>query len=161
MSLNGFRHVCICKQKFMWLEDIKIQIPQEKLREFVNNHKDIFLWMEETTLGHNTINTIDTFIDKEGILNMLNQHSAYAFYRKDKKSYSLVVCWNKDYGHIMINFMGLRVNIPALEILLEMADYCEAMLLVNGKKVITKEFIEKEKLEIEAKKMSKKNIKGK
>lgn len=78
------------------------------------------------------------------------------FIKREKGYYGLDVVWMPNYGTISINFNNSRVTIPALKILLAMADYCDAMLLVNGRKQITKEFIEKEKLEIAEKKTVKK-----
>lgn len=153
MSLKGLSFMHIAKEKFTSdLERILKKVEQQKFREFINLHKDIFLWKEETAAGKKNFEMLDSFPDKESILRDLNEFKAYAFYKKDKDYYGLDVVWNPIYGIISINFNNSRVTIAALEILLEMANYCEAMLLVNGKKQITNEFIEKEKSEIEEKK---------
>ncbi|MFC4263901.1 hypothetical protein ACFOWM_13490 [Ferruginibacter yonginensis] len=98
---------------------------------------------------------IESFPNRELVLRDLNEFHAYAFYKKDKGYYALDVVWNPVYGIVSINFNNSYVTIPTLEILLQMANYCDAMLLVRGKKHITKEFIEKEKAEINERKISK------
>jgi len=155
MSLKGLSgYIEITKEKYniLFPEKIKIKVEQKKFREFINLHKDIFLWEEETSLGKKTLEEIESFPDRELVLRDLNEFHAYAFYKKDKGYYALDIVWNPAYGLISINFNNSRVTIPALEILLQMANYCDAMLLVRGKKHITKEFIEKEKLEINQRK---------
>ncbi len=143
----------ISKEKFNSdLEKISRKIEQQKFRDFINAQKAIFSWKEETVTGKRDLEAVVSFPNRESILFDLNEFKAYAFYKKDKDYYGLDVVWNSMYGIISINFNNSRVSIPALEILLEMANHCEAMLLVNGKKQITKEFIEKEKAAIEEKK---------
>ena len=156
MSFKGMTYISISRQKHTFQNEIKPEnfIPQSFFREYINSHKTIFLWKEETELGKSTALRIETYDKKDRVilLKTLKQYQAFAFYKKIKGYYELDVCWNEQFGHIMVNFNNSRVTIQALEILLEMATYCDAMLLVNGKKEITKEFIEKEKLDTENKK---------
>ena len=153
MSLRGLTNINVCKEKYNQLfpERISKKIERRLFEEFIDNNKSIFSWMEETSLGQKTLKTIDTFEDKERILKLLNKKTAFAFFKEGKGYYGLDVSLNESFGYIVINFNNTRVTIEALNILLEMAKYCNAMLLVNGKKEITKEFIEKEKREIEEK----------
>ena len=154
MILRGIKFISIGKEKYNIISPEKItkKIDQQKFREFINLHKDVFLWDEETVKGQKTLEIIDTFSVKETIPMQMNQFRAYAFYKKEKGYYGLDVAWVAEWGIILVNFNNSRISVPALEILLDMANYCEAMLLVNGQKQITKEFIDKEKNEIEEKK---------
>lgn len=153
MSLKGLSFMHIAKEKFTSdLERILKKVEQQKFREFINLHKDIFLWKEETYMGKMNMENVNSFPNRQAILQDLSEFRAFAFYKKDKGYYGLDVFWHPEFGIIPVNFNNSRVTIPALEVLMDMANYCEAMLLVNGKKQITKEFIEKEKAEIEEKK---------
>lgn len=161
MSLTGLSNLSISKEKYSFSSQIKKKISQQKFREFINNNKNTFSWYEETNGGKIALNNIEGFVNKESILKTLNQSRAYAFYKKEKDYYSLDIFWHDEYGHLVVNINNSRVTIEALELLFSMAEFCDAMLLVSGKKQITKEFIEKEKLVIAAKKAVKKTSKGK
>lgn len=154
MSLKGLTFMEISKEKYniIYRDRITKRIDQKNFREFINAHKNIFKWKEETSMGKDNLDNLDNFPNKESILRELDEFIAFAYYKKDKGYFGLDVVWIEKWGIISMNFNNSRVTIEALEILLDMANYCDAMLLVNGKKQITKDFIEKEKNEIEEKK---------
>jgi hypothetical protein len=144
MKFSASKNYSIAKEKFdiTRAHTIVKKIEQEKFRGFINNHKQIFSWLEETESGKQQLLDIEKFIIKESILKSLNQKRAFAFYKKDKNYYSLDLGLILEWGYISINFNNSRVTMPALEILIKMADHCDAMLLMNGKRAITIDMIE-------------------
>ncbi|MFT3681950.1 MAG: hypothetical protein QM791_16875 [Ferruginibacter sp.] len=156
MPIKSYNRISISKDTYNYQYEIKNRIDKEKFRDFVNANKNYFNWYEETDEGKNVLANIDSFLHKEGRLISLNQNMAMAHYKQNLGYYGLNVSFNNKFGEISINFNNSKITPDVLEILLEMAEYCEAMLLINGKKPITKEFIEKEKNELEDKKNKKK-----
>jgi len=61
MSLKGFRHIAISKEKFDNGYSIRLtnQVEQQKIRDFINENKHVFSWKEETNSGKYEIDNID------------------------------------------------------------------------------------------------------
>lgn len=78
---------------------------------------------------------------KEKALRSLNKTNSYAEFNKKKGYYEIRVCFNEELNVISTSFQK-KITIKHLKILLEMANYLDALLLNNGTQIIDEKVIE-------------------
>ncbi|WP_424654885.1 hypothetical protein, partial [Capnocytophaga leadbetteri] len=104
---------------------------------------DYFIWNEDTEDGifrKDNINKIPDWA-KEGILRSLNKTESYAEFNSEKKYYEIRICFIEELNVISITSQK-RITLKHLKMLLNMANYLDALLLIDGKTVIDQQFIE-------------------
>ena len=146
--------IYIAKSKFKFgKEDCIEKLDHSKWVEFIENHKDYFIWYEETEAGIYRKNNMDKVPDwaREQVIRELNKTDVNAEYNKKKGYYEIRVYFGID-GIIRIYFQK-KITYRNLEILLDMAKHLDALLLKNEKNVIDEKFIEKLKNDTITKKM--------
>ena len=126
----------IAKEKFVNINLNKEKLDFNKWVEFIENHKDYFIWYEETLDGIHLLENLDKvpIWAREGILNSF-KGKALAEYNNKKGYYEIVFTFNKELNVISTTFMK-RISQKHLYRLLEMANYLDALLLNNGTEVI-------------------------
>ena len=115
----------------------------EKWVGFINNHLDFFIWNEETEEGKNRLRNIHNVPDdfKERVLASLNKVSCFAEFNSKKGLYNIGVSFYGDLNWIRIQFTRTP-RIEDLRIFFEMANDLDALLLIEGKKIVDKEMID-------------------
>lgn len=133
----------IAKQKFNNINKIEKKLDYRKWVEFIENHKDYFIWYEDTEDGKKVKENINEFPNwaKEKILRNLNKTDSYAEFNNKKGYYEIRICFNEELNVISTTFQK-KITIKHLKILLEMATHLDALLLNNGTQIIDEEVIE-------------------
>ena len=78
---------------------------------------------------------------KEGILRSLNKTESYSEFNSEKKYYEIQICFIEELNVISITSQK-RITLKHLKMLLNISNYLEALLLIDGKTVIDQQFIE-------------------
>lgn len=130
----------IAKEKFRWSSEVKQKLSYQKWIDFIESHKEYFIWQEDTEEGKNTLANLHEVPEsfKEGILKGHNKSRAFAEFNNKKGFYEVYVDFNERYGTISTTFQK-KIERRHLELLLEMANHLDALLLVDGTKVINEE----------------------
>jgi hypothetical protein len=126
----------IAKEKYKLLEEApKDRIDYSRWVDFIENHKDYFIWYEDTEDGINIKKNLDKVPDwaKEGVLNSLNKTKVYSTNKIVKHPFDLIVRYFNDDGIIKID-IERKMNKNVAELLLEMAKYVNGKLIINGNK---------------------------
>lgn len=133
----------IAKEKFNNINKIEKKLDYKKWVEFIDNRKDYFIWYEDTESGIYLKNNMDKVPEwaKEKALRSLNKTNSYAEFNKKKGYYEISVCFNEELNVISTSFQK-KITIKHLKILLEMANYLDALLLNNGTQIIDEKVIE-------------------
>jgi hypothetical protein len=111
------------------------RIDYNKWIEFIENHKDYFIWYEDTPDGIGTKKNIDKVPEwaREGTLKRLNKLCAYSTNKIVKRPYDFIVDYGINDGMVRIN-IERKMTKPIAEILLKMAEFLDGKLLVGGTK---------------------------
>ena len=118
-------------------------IDYQKWIDFIESHKDYFIWYEDTEDGIYRKNNMDKVPNdfKEGILYKLNKTNVYCTKKLSKNSWDCIISYNIE-NNISVH-LEKKITKPIAEILLEMANYLEAKIIIDDKK----EFISLEQLD--------------
>jgi hypothetical protein len=147
MKLNKIRDLDISKEKYEWVNDVKIKVDYKKWVEFIDNNQDYFIWYENTKDGIHRKNNLDKIPEnyRDGFILKLNKLNAFSNYNEKEKYYENRVRYHRDFGIIMIDFES-KPRKKDLEICIKMAEHLEAYLLIDGKKIITRKDLENEEI---------------
>ena len=135
MGLKGLMNLEIRKGKrkvFFWNEPIKDEnhLDKNKFIEFIENHLDFFSWDE---------NDFDKSIAKSHLV-------------PKKTYYRFRTIFHSPDRIIIDQTAPAKMTIDILEILMELAESCNAQLFKTATKQVTRDFIESEKQKIITKK---------
>ena len=121
----------------------KDNVNYQKWVTFIENHKSYFIWYEDTEEGKKIRERIDEFSQrvKEGVLYKLSKTNVYCTKKLSKNSWDCIISYNIE-NNISVH-LEKKITKPIAEILLEMANYLEAKIIIDDKK----EFISLEQLE--------------
>lgn len=135
----------IAKESFEYVHNIKNKLCYNEYVDFIDKHLDYFTWEEDTEEGKFTLTNIDKIPEsfREGVLLSHSKQKANAEFNDKKEYYEVSVNFNRDIGIITINF-DKRALKHHLKIFIEMANYLDALLLVDGTKVINEETLKSE-----------------
>lgn len=130
----------ISKEKFKNISKIEEKLTYDSYIEFIDAHQDYFTWEEETEQGKNTLKNLDEIPKsfRDGILKSHSKQKANAEFNSKKGYYEVIVQFNEDLGVIRTTFQK-KIKKHHLELLLEMANHLDALLLVDGIKIINEE----------------------
>jgi hypothetical protein len=112
-------------------------IERGKWIEYIENHKDIFMWYEDTPDGKEKKKNFDQIPDwaKESAFTSLDKLSAYTVNKKlSKKPYYLIFNYIPDNKAISVH-REITITIPVAELLLDMAKFLDSKVIVNGSKI--------------------------
>lgn len=132
----------IAKSKFKCAKERIEELDHSKWIEFIESHKDYFIWYEDTEDGIYRKNNMDKVPDwaRLGVKRQLNRTDVNAEYNNKKGYYEVRVCFGVD-GIIYITFQK-KITYKHLEMFLDMANHLDALLLKNGNEIIDTKFIE-------------------
>ena len=128
----------IAQSKFrVTLEDPIGNFDYDKWVAFIENHKDYFIWYEDTKDGVYRKNNMDKVPDwaREGILYSLNKTHAYSTSKMTKNPNYIRVVFSKKNGTVSID-LERKPSKFAVQILLDMAKFLDGKLFRNGNKEI-------------------------
>ena len=143
MKLKRNSNIIIAKNKMSKAITVLEPLSYQKWVDFVDSNSDIFTWNEDTPDGIQTMKDIDKVPEdfKERVLASLNKVSCYAGFNKKKGAYDLHAGFNEKYNWITINIARIPKS-KDLEIFVEMANYLDAYLLVDGTKIIDEKVLQ-------------------
>lgn len=118
-------------------------LDYSKWVDYIDSHKNIFVWREETSLGHSIMNNINEYSPeiKIRVLRSLNKLACYFHFNPKGKHYFVNINFDPDENIIFIGFER-KPNKNDLLILLDMANHLDANLLYGHTKIINKEVID-------------------
>jgi hypothetical protein len=110
---------------------------------FIECHKNLFMWYENTIGGKEVLNNLDKVPDwaKERVLYSLNKKHVYVTQEIMKNPTDLVIIYSEFDKRVTIS-LDKNLNKKAGKILFLMAKHLDALLLKNGKQVIDEKMIE-------------------
>ena len=131
------------RNSFIIIQKEDKNIDYQKWIIFIENHKNFFIWYEDTEDGKKVMERIDEFSDriKRGILYKLNRTNVYCTKELSKNSWDCIISYNTE-NNISVH-LEKKITKKIAEILLKMANYLEAKIIIDDKK----EFISLEQLE--------------
>ncbi|RKF03595.1 hypothetical protein C8N26_1985 [Tenacibaculum lutimaris] len=139
MKLNKIRNIEIAKEKYEWVNDVKIKVDYKKWVEFIDNNQDYFIWDENTKSGIHLRENMDKVPKNFRVpLSSISKTKAHSNYNEKEEYYETRILYHKEFGIIIIKFEN-KPKRRDVEIFIEMAEYLEAYLLIDGTKIITRE----------------------
>lgn len=130
----------IAKTTFENISNLKERLDYTLWIDFVDKKKDYFIWIENTEEGKKTLSQASKLPEslKVEYLKGFNKRKAYAEFNSKKGYYEVIIQFNEKLGVISTTFQK-KIERHHLELLLEMANHLDALLLVDGTKVINEE----------------------
>jgi hypothetical protein len=128
--------ISIAKEKYKLSGEVpKDRINYEKWVDFIDTHKDYFLWYEDTEDGKNTLINIDNIPNwaKNGVLQRLSKTNAYSTNKIVKHQFDFVVRYFSTEGIVKIDIEKKMTKEIAI-VLFEMAKFLDGKLIINGTK---------------------------
>ncbi|WP_314206118.1 hypothetical protein [Capnocytophaga bilenii] len=121
----------------------KDNVNYQKWVTFIENHKSYFIWYEDTEEGKKIRERIDEFSQrvKEGVLYKLSKTNVYCTKKLSENSWDCIISYNIE-NNISVH-LEKKITKSIAEIILEMADYLEAKIIIDEKN----EFVSLEQLE--------------
>ena len=121
----------------------KDNVNYQKWVTFIENHKSYFIWYEDTEEGKKKRERIDEFSQrvKEGVLYKLSKTNVYCTKKLSENSWDCIISYNIE-NNISVH-LEKKITKSIAEIILEMADYLEAKIIIDEKN----EFVSLEQLE--------------
>lgn len=143
MKKITIKEITIANEKFDYVNQIKSKINYFKWVQFIELNLHYFTWLENTPKGDEMTQNINLFSVEfqNGIKQKLNKTQALAEFNSEKKFHEFVIDFHNDYGIITTNF-ECRIKKKHLIILLNMANYLDALLLNHGTQIIDEKVIE-------------------
>jgi len=142
MKLKNIKNPSIAKEIYEQARFVQNKLSYEKWVEYIDAHQNYFTWEDDTPDGIYRREHIDEYPEwaKEGILNS-RKGRALAEFNKRKGWYEIDLAFHGNFGIITTTFQK-RITKEHLKRLLDFADYLNAYVLNNGKKIIDKRIIE-------------------
>ena len=143
-EVGKLRELYIVKEKNDFLIKNTNRVDYQKWVEFVEKNKETYTWFEDTQKGENILKNIDSIPNdfRDSFLSLFNHTSCFYNYNNKKNCYNVGLIFHKELKRITIYFCR-KIEKLDLELLFSMANYLEALLLIDGKTVIDEQFIEK------------------
>lgn len=144
MKLTKSTSFTIAKDKIKNVFTKLEPLNYERWVEFIDNNQDFFIWNENTEEGKKTLENINEVSEgyfRERVLASLNKGACSSEFNTKKDVYNIRISINNVNNWITINF-ARTPKLKDLSIFIEMVEYLDAYLLINDKKIITKEDLE-------------------
>lgn len=132
----------IGRNNFINIKGNNEQIDFQKWIAFIETYKDYFIWYEDTEEGKEVLKNIDEIPEdfKSRVSYSLSKTNAYCTKKLSKNFGDCIVKYAINEVSVSLE---KKITKPIAEILLEMANYLEAKIIIDDKK----EFISLEQLE--------------
>ena len=120
----------------------KDNVNYQKWVTFIENHKSYFIWYEDTEEGKEVLKNIDEIPEdfKSRVSYSLSKTNAYCTKKLSKNFGDYIVKYAINEVSVSLE---KKITKPIAEILLEMADYLDAKIIIDEKN----EFVSLEQLE--------------
>jgi len=131
------KHLNIAKTTFDNISKVKERLDYSLWIDFIDKKKDYFIWVEDTEEGKKTLSQASKLPEslRTEYLKGFNKRKVYAEFNTKKGYYDVVIQFNEKLGVISTTFQK-KIKKHHLELLLKMANYLDASLLVDGTKII-------------------------
>ena len=142
-EVGKLRELYIVKEKNDFSEKNTNRVDYQKWVEFVEKNKETYMWFEDTQKGENILKNIDSIPNdfRDSFLSLFNHTSCFYNYNNKKNCYNVGLIFHKKLKRITIYFER-KIEKLDLELLFSMANYLDALLLIDEKTVIDQQFIE-------------------
>ena len=142
-EVEKLRELYIAKNCFNFIECKRLkELDKNKWEHYININTD-FVWYEDTEKGKNILKNIDSIPNdfRDSFLSLFNHTSCFYNYNNKKNCYNVGLIFHKELKRITIYFER-KIEKLDLELLFSMANYLDALLLIDEKTVIDQQFIE-------------------
>ena len=142
-EVEKLRELYIAKEKNDFSIKNTNRVDYQKWVEFVEKNKETYMWFEDTQKGENILKNIDSIPNdfRDSFLSLFNHTSCFYNYNNKKNCYNVGLIFHKELKRITIYFER-KIEKLDLELLFSMANYLDALLLIDEKTVIDQQFIE-------------------
>ena len=142
-DVEKLRELYIVKEKNDFFNENTNRVDYQKWVEFVEKNKETYTWLEDTQKGENILKNIDSIPNdfRDSFLSLFNHTSCFYNYNNKKNCYNVGLIFHKELKRITIYFER-KIEKLDLELLFSMANYLDALLLIDEKTVIDQQFIE-------------------
>ena len=140
-EVEKLRELYIAKNCFNSIESKRLkELDKNKWEHYININTN-FVWYEDTEKGKNILKNIDSIPNdfRDSFVSLLKKVRCFYNYRNTEYDYSIGFSEQSD--KVMISFEK-KITHKELKSFLDMANYLEALLLIDGKTVIDQQFIE-------------------
>lgn len=143
MKLKRSSVIRIAKNKILSANTRLEQLDYKKWENFVLENDDYFIWNENTEEGKKMLENIDEFSEriKTKVLSTLNKSVCFSEWDNKRCLYNISATFYRDLNWITIQF-ARTPKLEDLRIFVEMANYLDAYLLVDGTKIIDEKVLE-------------------
>lgn len=130
------KKIKVNRNSFIKINKEEENIDYQKWIIFIENHKNYFVWYEDTDNGKKVMERIDEFSDRirEGILYKLNKTNVYCTEKLSKNSWDCIISYNRE-KNISV-YLEKKITKKIAEILLKMASYLEAKIIIDDKIIL-------------------------
>jgi len=137
MKIKRSNYIEIATSKYKLNEIPSKRIDYDKWIEFIEAHKDYFIWYEDTPDGIDAKENIDKVPEgfKDRVIHSLNKVSAYSTNKIVKMAYDFIVTYRTTGGTVSVS-IERKMTKEIAEILLKMAKFLEGKVIVSGTKVL-------------------------
>ena len=140
-EVEKLRELYIAKNCFNSIESKRLkELDKNKWEHYININTD-FVWYEDTEKGKNILKNIDSIPNdfRDSFVSLLKKVRCFYNYRNTEYDYSIGFSEQSD--KVMISFEK-KITHKELKSFLDMANYLDALLLIDEKTVIDQQFIE-------------------
>ena len=140
-EVEKLRELYIVKNCFNSIESKRLkELDKNKWEHYININTD-FVWYEDTEKGKNILKNIDSIPNdfRDSFVSLLKKVRCFYNYRNTEYDYSIGFSEQSD--KVMISFEK-EITHKELKSFLDMANYLDALLLIDEKTVIDQQFIE-------------------
>ncbi|WP_113637145.1 hypothetical protein [Nubsella zeaxanthinifaciens] len=144
MKITRNEIVAVAKKPYKLVgEETVDDIDYQSWIDFIESHKNLFVWYEETTEGKDILYNIDKVPEwaKERVLYTLSKKRALASEELMKTPTDLVISYSESDKRISVS-LEKNLNKKTGKLILEMAKHLDALMLVDGKKIIDEKMID-------------------
>lgn len=122
------------RNSFIKIKKEEENIDYKKWIIFIENHKNYFVWYEDTDDGKKVAERLDEFSDRirGGVLYKLNKTNVYSTKELSKNSWDCIISYNTE-KDISVH-LEKKITKKIAKILLDMANFLDAKIIVNGNK---------------------------
>jgi len=137
MDLKKIRDLDIAKNKVDFVNENNEQLDYLRWIDYIENHSEYFIWIENTVEGKETLANIDKVPEsfRDRILDGHDKKACNAEFDPVKGYYNIRVAFYLEYNRIRIDFERTP-NALDLKRFVDMAKYLDAYLLNNGNEIM-------------------------
>lgn len=125
----------INRNSFISIKREKDKIDYHKWIDFINNHKNLFIWYEDTEQGKKVKERINEFSEwtKEAVLYKLNKSNVYCTKELSENHSDFILKYDMNNNKISVH-LEKKITKKIAEVILNMAKYLGAIIIIDDKK---------------------------